>query len=905
MKILLLEDNTTDASLTKRGLMNAIPDCAVEVVSTLREGKALLKKDAGFDIALLDVKLPDGNGLDLLLEIRLSELDMAVIMLTGSGNEELAVAALKAGADDYMVKNNEYIARLPGIIDLALKGHKQNIKQKSEIIDVLYVEHHSSDIDLTHRYFKQYALYLKLHAVTSAEEALNLLAKNVSESFSYKAILLDYRLPSLNALEFIKMIRQELKLDIPIILITGQGNEEVAVQALKLGVNDYLTKNENYLTLLPSKIIIEYQNYQLRKGQTQLVESESKYRLLADNSGDVIFVLNMDLNYTYISPAVKSLRGFDPDEAIKQKINEVLTPESFERTRKLISEILTDNPDELKSTVRRRSIELEMIRKDKSTVWTEVQASMITDENNKPIGILGITRDITQRRLITNELRKLSRAVEQSPVSVIITNTEGIIEYVNPKFSQITGYSSDEIKGKNPRILKSGKTSREEYKVLWNKITSGEEWNGEFYNKRKDGTFYWESATISPIVNNEGRIIHYLAIKEDISDRKKAQLELLQAKEKAEESDRLKTAFLHNISHEIRTPMNAIIGFSALLSEPDNDPETQSSFIETIQGSSNQLLSIINDIVDISSIEANLVKINTSEINLNLALINLQKQFLPFARDKNILFNLKTTLSREEATIKTDSTKVFQILTNLINNALKFTQKGQIVFGYVLKDQMLEFYVSDTGIGIPVDQYEMIFNRFYQVENTVSRQYEGTGLGLSICKGYIELLGGKIWLTSELGNGTTFYFTIPYLQSIHSSLSETHSENPGELILTKPKTILVVEDDDNNYKLITSLLAELNGDIIRAENGEEAVEKCRTRTDIDLVLMDIKMPLMDGYLATKQIRQFLPDLPVIVQTAYFDDREKALKSGCSDFISKPFTKELFLSKILNQLKMHK
>jgi PAS domain S-box-containing protein len=590
MKILLLEDNTSDAGLIKRGLINSIPDCTVEVVPTLKQAKTLLKKGTRFDLALLDMKLPDGNGLDLLLEIRLTELDIAVIMLTGSGNEEVAVTALKAGADDYIVKNNEYISRLPGVIDFALKGHKQNIKQKSEIIDVLYAEHNSSDIDLTLRYFKQFAPYLKVDAVTSAEEALNRLVNNVHESFKYKIILLDYRLPALSALEFIKIIRQELKLDIPVILITGQGTEEIAVQALKLGANDYLTKHENYLTLLPSKIIIEYQNIQLKKRQAELVESESKYRLLADNSGDVIFVLDMDLNYTYISPAVKFLRGFDPDEALKQTISEVLTPESFEKTRILLSEILSENLSNLNNPVLRKSIELEMIRKDKSTVWTEVQTSLIIDENNKPVGILGITRDITERRQITNELRKLSRAVEQSPVSVVITDTEGIIEYVNPKFSQITGYSLDEIKGKNPRILKSGKTSKEEYKNLWDNITSGKEWIGEFYNKRKDGTFYWESAAISPVVNNEGKVIHFLAIKEDITEKKKTRQELIKAKEKAEESDRLKTAFLHNISHEIRTPMNAIIGFSEFLNDPALSFEDRKEFAKIISQSSEHLL---------------------------------------------------------------------------------------------------------------------------------------------------------------------------------------------------------------------------------------------------------------------------------------------------------------------------
>jgi PAS domain S-box-containing protein len=479
------------------------------------------------------------------------------------------------------------------------------------------------------------------------------------------------------------------------------------------------------------------------------------------------------------------------------------------------------------------------------------------------------------------------------------TDSKGIITEISPSIFKLAGYQHEELIGKSVELFYYDQKER---RIFLDMIASQNEvWDYEIRLLKKTGQVRYASMNAHKLLDAENNIVGIEGTIRDISDRKKFETDLISAKEKAEESEKLKTAFLHNISHEIRTPMNSIIGFASLLGEPGITPETQSSFIETIQGSSNQLLSIINDIVDISNIDANLAKIRLSQVSLNSELASLYKQFLPIAKNKNIQFTLETTLPHEKTLIRTDSTKLCQILTNLINNALKFTKQGQITFGYILQGQMLEFYVSDTGIGIPPDQHDLIFDRFYQVEHNLIREYEGTGLGLSICKGYIELLGGRIWLTSEPGKGTIFYFTLPYVQAKKPAFSESHPENSDKQELFRKLTFLIVEDDNNNYKLIYNLLVEMNADIIRARNGEEAVAKCREESNIDLVLMDIKIPLLDGYLATKQIRQFHPCLPVIAQTAYAGDREKALASGCSDFISKPFTKELLLSKIKQQL----
>lgn len=374
--------------------------------------------------------------------------------------------------------------------------------------------------------------------------------------------------------------------------------------------------------------------------------------------------------------------------------------------------------------------------------------------------------DQQSKKMVEKELRKLSRAVEQSPNSIIITDTCGVIEYANPMVYKLTGYQSEDLLGKTPSILSSGETSKEEYAFLWETINSGKEWKGEFHNKKKNGELYWESANISPIIDENGIITHYVGIKEDITERKKLTLELVQAKERAEESDRLKTAFLHNISHEIRTPMNAIVGFSELINVPDLGSKKLKQYSEIISQSSKQLLSIISDIVDIATIEAGQDKIVENEISLNTTLQLIYRQFLIQAKKQNLKLSLNLSLSNKNDFIITDESKLIQILTNLIGNGLKFTKQGHVNFGYKVSGDELEFAVEDTGIGIPIEMTVSIFNRFNQVENSLARQYGGSGLGLSISKAYTEFLGGKMWVTSEIDKGSTFYFTIPYRKAI-------------------------------------------------------------------------------------------------------------------------------------------
>jgi PAS domain S-box-containing protein len=405
------------------------------------------------------------------------------------------------------------------------------------------------------------------------------------------------------------------------------------------------------------------------------------------------------------------------------------------------------------------------VRKDGTPIPVEISARKVEIEGVKYFQ--SICRDITERKFAEETLResevRFRKIFEESPISIVMTGKDLSIIRANSAFCKMLGYKEDELKSVTLRnFTHPDYVAGDDVSFLRLIAEEIPVYHTENRYVRKDQTVIWGSATISVIRNNNDEVQYFLAMIEDITQRKMAEAELIAAKEKAEESDRLKTAFLHNVSHEIRTPMNAIIGFSALLSEPDTTEEERYQFIDIIFQSGSQLLSIINDIVDIANIESGLVKVNIKEMKLNSTLRGLDEQFSYKEKPDVLSITLDTGLPDELSSILTDSTKVIQVLSNLINNATKFTKEGQIDFGYSLKDGFLEFFVKDTGIGIPPEHHEKIFERFFQVDNLISRKFGGTGLGLSICKAYVELLGGKIWVSSHPGKGTDFRFTIPY-----------------------------------------------------------------------------------------------------------------------------------------------
>lgn len=497
------------------------------------------------------------------------------------------------------------------------------------------------------------------------------------------------------------------------------------------------------------------------------------------------------------------------------------------------------------------------------------------------------------------ELRMLERSTEQSPASIIITDTKGKIEYVNPKFCDVTGYDLKEVVGRNPRFLKSGVTRPEDYKEMWESVLSGREWSGEFLNVKKNKELFWERVNFSAIKNEYGIITHILAVKEDITELKTSEKELLESKNRAEESDRLKSAFLSNMSHELRTPLNAVIGFSNLCDESLSTTEIL-EFVRLINKSGNQLLGIIEDILNFTSIECENFQVETEEFFM----FNFLDEVKEMTKEKRIQENkerlgiqFKADNNYTKILVKTDYQRLLQVVTNLMKNALKFTNEGFVEFGYEVDADELCLYIKDSGVGIEKSKKDVIFDRFRQADDSITRTFGGTGLGLAISKKIMDLLGGSIEVESEPNAGSIFRLKLKCVISKQREVEKFKNNNLMEA--SNSKLILVAEDEISNFRLIEAILTRNNYKVIRAENGQVAIDLCRSNSEISLILMDIRMPIMDGLVATKEIKKFKPELPIVAQTAYAmdGDENKAITEGCNDYISKPIKKDLLLEKL--------
>lgn len=368
--------------------------------------------------------------------------------------------------------------------------------------------------------------------------------------------------------------------------------------------------------------------------------------------------------------------------------------------------------------------------------------------------------------------------------------------------------------------------------------------------------------------------------------------QLTRAKEKAEENERLKSIFLQNMSHEIRTPMNGIIGFLSLLKKPDLDPESRDKYIDIVNKSGKRLLTTINNIIEISKIDSRQIEVRTTDVDLTEVTNFYYNFFLPQAREKNLDLILNENIPPEKAFVKTDKLILENILTNLINNALKFTNKGSVEIGNSIEGDKVKFYVKDSGIGIPEGRQKAIFERFVQANLNMTRAHEGSGLGLSIVKAYVNILKGEIWLESKEGEGTTFTFTIPYIPGEPSKKHE-HTENLPDYLKGEPLKVLIAEDDNISFLFIQQLLKLPEITLLRAVDGKQAIEMARANPDLSLILMDIKMPAVNGFEATRQIRKFNSRVPIIAQSAYTftGEQEQALDAGCNDYITKPINKK--------------
>jgi len=633
----------------------------------------------------------------------------------------------------------------------------------------------------------------------------------------------------------------------------------------------------------------------LLNSKKQIEESEEKYRTATEAIKAGIWEWNLETNETYFSKRWYEILGF------KGNYNELhLTHKDWEtrihpEDKDYVLQAIKDHIEKDKEY----NVEYRHLHQSNKYRWQNAIGKAIFDDNGKPVRMIGSIRDINKRKNAEKELNEernfLKNILESMSDAFVSIDKKWCYTYVNSKAGEITGRNPEELIGKNiweefPEIM--GQSFRLNYeKVMNEKVPIQME---EYYVPFDK----WLEYRIFPTEN--GISIFFM----DVTNRKKAELELVKAKEKAQESDRLKSAFLANMSHEIRTPMNGILGFSSLLSEPGLGKEEQQEYIKLIQISGARMLNLISEIIDISKIESGMMEVNLEEININESLDFVFDLLKLDAEEKEIQLSYNSKLFPDLYMV-TDPEKLYAILTNLVKNAIKYTNKGTIDFGYTVKNKSVEFYVKDTGIGIPKERQAAIFKRFIQADIANIQARQGAGLGLAIAKAFVKLLGGKIWLESQEGIGSTFYFTLPF-----DTKNKDHKPKTSRIqILEKQKTpqlntklkILIADDDAISRKLILKSVNEFGKEIIEAKTGREAVEKFKENPDVDLILMDVQMPDMNGYEATKEIRKINNDVIIITQSAFglTGDREKAIIAGSNDYISKPINKIELLS-LLNK-----
>lgn len=639
-------------------------------------------------------------------------------------------------------------------------------------------------------------------------------------------------------------------------------------------------------------------NTEKMQSESALRESEKHYRSLFDNMLNCFAYCQMhydmndipcDFTYLSVNKAFETQTGLL--NAVGRRVTELI-PTIDDKDKELISIYgqVSKNGEP-----RNFEIFLNSIKE-----WYSVSAYC-----PKYGYFVAVFEKITERKSIEINLASSNKFNSQ----IISSVQEGIIVYDknlryqvwNPFMEKITGIPASEAIGKLPKDIFSFLDDVDVIERLRKCL------NGEYpvsvdfpFIVPATGKSGWASDKSIPFLDVNGSVSGVIGTVHDLTERKKNEIELIIAKEKAEESDHLKSAFLTNMSHEIRTPMNGILGFAELLKEPDLKPDEIRDYVQTIQISGARLLNTINSIIDISKIESGLIDVDMNETNVNEKIEFSYKFFKPEAEKKGLKLSFKNGLPENESIILTDNEKLYGILTNLIKNAIKFTYEGSVEFGYQKKGKYLEFYVKDTGVGIPEKQLEIIFQRFRQGSESHNRGYEGSGLGLSISKNYIEMLGGKIWVESQEGIGSTFCFTIPYNPAITTKMGRmvASSSNKNRIEIGSLK-VLIAEDDEISFSLLKRTFQKFCRTVLHAETGIQAVEMCKNNRDIDLVLMDIRMPHMDGLEATRRIRQFNKDLIIIAQSAYgfTSDSEKALSAGCNDSITKPVDKTLLFELI--------
>ena len=753
-------------------------------------------------------------------------------------------------------------------------------------INILILEDNPSDVELVLAELQSAQInYDQIRVADHREDFMQAL-----DDFSFHLILSDYNLPQFDALEALKMVEQRFD-NVPFIVVTGTLDEETAVNTIKSGAWDYVLK-ENMLRLGPAvqnALALKRQKDRLKAAQQEIRKISSGVK----QSPTAIIFTDAQGKLEYVNPRFEQMTGYSSQEVIGKDLREFQydsrwKDKDYQDLWKWISQ-----GREWRGTIQNT-------KQGGTPYWERVIISAIRDEHQRITNFLVIKEDISQQKQKENEVRYLKEfneaIVNTMSQGILVEDAGGSIIFVNPALLKLTGYKESELIGAPWNILVDQQMKAEVEQIMHRRGSGHtDSYEVNLLSKyHKQLPVYVSSTTLWDQDNYNGTIV----VLTDIAPLKKKERELKKAKEQAEASDRLKSEFLANMSHEIRTPMNGILGFSKLLKNEGLKDDEWHEYVDIIHKSSYQLLRIISDIVDYSKIEAGHYEIRHDEVDVVQLIGELQTLFLEEFTGKgrsNLELRVKTYAGERERTVLADERKLKQVLTNLTENALKFTHRGYVELGYSLQEDQLLFYVKDTGIGISAEKIGIIFQKFRQADSTTTREYGGTGLGLTISKKLVEIMGGRLWVESQVDQGSTFYFTMPY-RSVSMKASDIKQNE--QQVDWSSKRILIVEDDRASYLYFSHLLENTGALLTHAESGAKAWQFF-LESDFDLILMDIRLGDMNGLDLARKMRKKNSKTPIIAQTAYAlsTDKIKCLQAGCDDYISKPIQTPVFMDKI--------
>jgi PAS domain S-box-containing protein len=655
------------------------------------------------------------------------------------------------------------------------------------------------------------------------------------------------------------------------------------------------------LILLGSLVMVWINNPLIKRVE----ERESQFRTLVQNIPGLTYRCLMDEEWTliYLSDAILELTGYSPSDFLTGRMRyaqELIHPNDRQRASDLRHKAV--------SAHRSFTLEYRIQHRDGRTLWVQDTGRAIYGDEDGIDWIDGTVFDVTERKQAENQLRLQSAALEAAANAIVITESDGAIIWVNNAFERLTGFSSAEAVGQNPRILKSGQHDEELYRDLWSTIRAGNVWQGELVNRRKDGTLYSEEMTITPVLEANGDVTRFVSIKQDITARKQAEVQLERARESADRANEAKSQFLANMSHELRTPMNAIIGYSEMLEEEAEEAGAEDFIpdLQKIHSAGRHLLGLINDILDLSKIESGKLELHPETFEISRMVQDVATTVDPLIRKNNN--TLTVEFDDNIGAVCTDVTRVRQVLLNLLSNSAKFTENGVITLSTGREalggSDWLVFQVADEGIGMTEEQLERVFEPFAQADSSTTRKYGGTGLGLAICKRFCEMMGGDISAQSELGAGSTFTVRIRCAsETPPDSAPEPAAAETSEAALSEgggENTVLIIDDDRAARELTVRLLSREGFEVATAASGEEGVELAR-RTNPSAILLDVMMPSMDGWSVLSVLKSDpdLSDIPVFMATMV-ENRELGLALGASEYLVKPVDRDC----LLNALRRH-